>query len=264
MTLTDGRHMSPEHGRLSVIIPARNDVAALRRTLNGLQQLAGMEDAEILVAASGGDMEKTVEAIADRAGLLWPGVSTRAGLMNAAAQAAHGDVLFFLHADSLPPAGAVAQIRDELRDPRVVGGAFEHRFEEAVPSLKAISWINRRRYRMTQNYYGDQGIFVRTAVFRALGGYRDMALLEDLDLSRRLKRAGRTVLIRSPLITSGRRFLERGPWRTFGFCLWLLLLHTLRLDTQHYSARWRGPEHRAPGSAWQDSPLRSRSDHGLP
>ena len=99
-------------------------------------------------------------------------------------------------------------------------------------------------------WYGDQGMFVRADVFRALGGFRDLRLMEDLDLSQRLKRVGRTVLVRVPLVTSGRRFLARGPWRTFAFIVWLLLLRTLRVDTERYAERWRGPAERPPGSAW--------------
>jgi cellulose synthase/poly-beta-1,6-N-acetylglucosamine synthase-like glycosyltransferase len=176
--------------------------------------------------------------------------------MNAGAEEARGDVLFFLHADSFPPADALVRIAAALDHPCVIGGAFEHRFAEPVWSLQAISAINRVRYRLTRNYYGDQGIFVRADAFRRLAGYRDLALMEDLDLSQRLKRAGRTVLVRAPLVTSGRRFLARGPWRTFGFIVWLLALHTLRRDTQRYAERWRGPAHLTPGSRPRESEVR--------
>jgi len=235
--------------RVSIVIPARNDAAALRRTLDHLVRLPGVEDAEIVVAAAG-DPDGTARAVAGRARLLWPGGSTRAALMNAGAATAGGEILFFLHADSFPPADALARIEDALGDPRAVGGAFEHLFAEPHPSLRAITWINRLRYRLTRNWYGDQGIFVRAAVYRALGGYPDLRVLEDLAFSRRLKRRGRSVLVREPLRTSGRRFLARGPWRTFGFCVWLVLLHTLRLDTEGYAERWRGPAEAPPGSPW--------------
>jgi rSAM/selenodomain-associated transferase 2 len=240
--------------RTSIVIPVRNDAAALARTLDHLARevLGGGADAEIIVAASG-DPDGTERAVAGRARALWPGGSTRAALMNAGAAVAAGDALFFLHADSFPPAGALGLIARALADGRVVSGAFEHRFAEPVWSLRAITAINRVRYRLTRNYYGDQGIFVRAGVFRALGGYRDLALLEDLDLSQRLKRRGRTALVRTPLVTSGRRFLARGPWRTFSFIVWLLLRHTLGLDTQRYAERWRGPAHRPPGSPWETS-----------
>ena len=234
---------------ISVIIPARNDTSALGRTLDSLEGLTGADGVEIIVAASG-DPAGPRSATAGRARLLLPDGSTRARLMNAGAAEARGDVLFFLHADSYPPANAVGMIRHALVNPRVVGGAFEHLFAEPGWSLRAITWINRIRYRLTRNYYGDQGIFVRAPVFRQLGGYRDLALMEDLDLSQRLKRAGRTVLVGVPLLTSGRRFLARGPWRTFFFIVWLLLLHTFGFDTQRYAERWRGPAGKSPGSPW--------------
>jgi rSAM/selenodomain-associated transferase 2 len=225
---------------ISLIIPARNDALALQHTLDHLQQLTGIAGVEIVVAASG-DLTSTERAVAGRAQLIWPARSSRSGLMNSAADVANGDILFFLHADSLPSQDALERIRSLLQNPKILGGAFEHRFLETSWSLRAISWINRRRYRLTRNYYGDQGIFVRANVFRNLGGYRDLGLMEDLDLSQRLKRSGRTALIRSPLVTSGRRFINRGPWCTFAFIVWLLFLHTLRLDTQRYARRWQGP-----------------------
>ncbi len=247
--------------RLSIVIPVRNDAAAVSGTLDHLVGLPGIAGAEIIVAASG-DPAGTERAVAGRARLVWPAGSTRAALMNAGAAAARGEVLFFLHADSLPPADAVTLIDDALADPRAVGGAFEHRFAEPVWSLRSVSWINRVRYRLTRNYYGDQGIFVRATVFRQLGGFRTRRLLEDLEFSQRLKRVGRSVLIRVPLRTSGRRFLTRGPWRTFCFIVWLLMLYGLRLDTERYGERWRGPADRPPGSPWPRGASKGGSGRG--
>lgn len=234
---------------ISIIIPVRNDAEVLTRTLDHLDRLSGIESAEVFVAAVG-DRQGTELAVAGRAQLLWPDGSTRAILMNTGATRARAEVLWFLHADSFPPALAFKLIRQALSHERVVGGAFAHRFVESVWSLHVINRINRLRYRLTHNYYGDQGLFVRTAVFRQMGGYRPLQLMEDLDFSQRLKRIGRTALIQEPLHTSGRRFLARGPWRTFLFIVWLLLLHTLRFDTQRYAERWRGPANRPPGSPW--------------
>ena len=241
--------------RISIVMPVRNDAAALARTLDHLARLPAIEAREVIVAAAG-DPDGIERAAAGRARVLRPAGSTRAALMNAGAAAAGGDVLLFLHADSLPPADFVARVTRVLADARVVGGAFEHAFAERTWSLRAISAINRVRYRLTRNYYGDQGIFVRTTVFRGLGGYRDLALMEDLDFARRLRRRGRSVLVRSPLVTSGRRFLARGPWRTFFLIVWLLALHTLRLDTQRYAERWRGPADRTPGMPWRERAVR--------
>jgi rSAM/selenodomain-associated transferase 2 len=234
----------------SIVIPARNDAAALARTLDVLEGLEHRAGAEVVVAAAG-DPAGTTRAAGERVRLLWPEGSTRAALMNAGAATATGDVLLFLHADSVPPPDALSRIEAALVDPRVVGGAFEHRFAERTWSLRAINVVNRLRYRLTRNWYGDQGIFVRAEVFRALGGYRDLWLMEDLDFSQRLKRRGRSVLLRAPLVTSGRRFLARGPWRTFFLIVWLLGLWTLGVDTERYAERWRGPANDAPGAPWR-------------
>ncbi len=231
----------------SIIIPARNDAAALGRTLDFLGGMVGAREAEVIVAASG-DPEGTKHVVAGRARLLWPGGSTRAALMNAGAAVARGPVLFFVHADSVPPRNALELVEGALSDERVVGGAFEHLFAEPGWQLRAITRVNRIRYRLTRNYYGDQGIFVRASVFRQMGGYRDLQVLEDLDFSQRLKRLGRSVLVPVPLVTSGRRFLARGPGRTFFFIVWLVVLHTLGLDTERYARGWRGPAGRPPGS----------------
>jgi rSAM/selenodomain-associated transferase 2 len=248
--LNGGRGGSGTTPRVSVIIPARNDAAALRQTLDWLCGLPGMDQVEVIVAASG-DPRGTARAVSGRAKLLWPEDSTRGALMNAGARVARAPILFFLHADSCPPVNAFELICQRLSDTCVVGGAFEHLFAESGWSLRVISKINRIRYRLTGNYYGDQGIFVRACTFRQLGGYRDLRILEDLDFSRRLRRAGRTGLICVALRTSGRRFLARGPWRTFLFIVWLLLLHTLGFDTERYAELWRGPADRLPGHPWR-------------
>jgi rSAM/selenodomain-associated transferase 2 len=237
------------HPHISIIIPVRNDAEALSRTLDCLDRLSGIESAEVLVAAAG-DRQGTLGAVAGRAQVFWPDGSTRATLMNSGAARARAEVLWFLHADSRPPLQALQLIRQALAPERVIGGAFAHRFAESAWSLRVINWMNRLRYRLTRNYYGDQGLFVRTIVFRQMGGYRPLQLMEDLDFSQRLKHIGKTMLIREPLHTSGRRFLARGPWRTFLFIVWLLLLHTLRFDTQRHAENWRGPASRPPGSPW--------------
>jgi rSAM/selenodomain-associated transferase 2 len=240
---------------ISIIIPARDDAAALAASLDHLARLQGIETAEIIVA-SAGDTEGTARAVGGRARLLVHGDATRAGLMNAGAAAASGQILFFLHADSAPPPDMLRLIEGAMSDDRVVGGAFEHRFTERDWRLGIISGINRFRYRFTRNYYGDQGIFVRADVFRRLGGYPPRRLMEDLAFAQRLKRVGRTVLIHAPVETSGRRFLSRGPWRTFVFIVWLLFCYTLNLDTDRYAERWRGPAGRPPGSPWDTPRLR--------
>ena len=114
---------------ISIVIPVRNDAEALRRSLDHLDELQGREDLEVIVAATEAGAG-TVSAIHGRARLLVPGGSTRATLMNAGAAVANGEVLWFLHADSLPPRNGVALIAGAVHNERVVGGGFAQRVSE--------------------------------------------------------------------------------------------------------------------------------------
>lgn len=223
---------------ISIIIPARNEEGHLGPTLTYLRQHASHPSAEIIVA-EGGNVDRTVAVARRWATVVHGHDSTRAALMNAGAQAARGDVLFFLHADSVPPPDFLALIRAALADPLAVGGAFDHQFSEPVFGLWLVSTIDRIRFRLTKNYYGDQGIFVRRAIFDRIGGFPARGILEDLEFSRRMKRIGRTVLIPRRVQTSGRRFLNGGITKTFLWIVWLLALHTLRIDTERYAASYR-------------------------
>lgn len=242
---------------LSIVIPARNDAPALAHTLRAVQRLRRLSDCEIVVAASG-DRDSTLTAVGPTATVIWPLESTRAALMNEGARLARGLVLLFLHADTILPVDAVDRIQDALRDPQVPGGAFEHRFVESDWRLRAISGLNRIRCRLTHNFYGDQAIFVRRSIFAQLDGFRPLSLMEDLNFSQRMKKLGRSRLARAAIATSGRRFLDRGPWRTFGLCLWLLALWTVGVDVERYAAAWRGGAEEAPPTSPAVAPAFTR------
>jgi glycosyltransferase involved in cell wall biosynthesis len=234
--------------RVSIVIPARNDAAALARTLDHLGGLEDIAASEIIVAASG-DPEGAERAVAGRARLLWPAGSTHSELMNAGAAVARGDALFFLHADSFPlgTRSGASWRRSPTRPwwaARSSTSSSNRRRPCASSPGSTASAIGSPVTIMTIR--GSS----RASVFRDLGGYRSLRLMEDLDFTQRLKHRGRSVLVREPLRTSGRRFLARGPWRTFFFIVWLLGLHTLGFDTQRYAERWRGPVDRTPGAPW--------------
>ncbi len=226
---------------ISVVIPARNEAGTLGETLAVLRACTPPEATEIVVAV--GRSTDATAAVAARAARVVHGIdATRAGLLNAEARAARGSVLLFLHADTLPPPDYVAAVRAALGDPAVVGGAFDFEFRERAWRLAAISAINRLRCRLTGNFYGDQGIFVRRPVFERLGGFPRRQLFEDLVFSQAMRRAGRTVLLRGRRVrTSGRRLLAPDWGRTVGLIAWLLALHTLGWDTEGYAARYHAP-----------------------
>jgi len=147
----------------------------------------------------------------------------RARQMNVGARRAGGDILLFLHADTRLPDGALPAIATVLRDPRVVGGRFDVRFDSSRPVFRMIAFFMNLRSRLSGICTGDQAIFVRREVFEALGGYPDVPLMEDIELSRRLKRRGKIVALRLRVVTSARKWEREGAFRT------IVLMWTLRL-----------------------------------
>lgn len=233
---------------LSIIIPARNEANHIGTTLAHLCKQLQQENAEIIVA-EGGSVDRTANVALSWATVIHGDEHTRAALMNVGAQAARGNVLFFLHADSFPPPEFQALISKALENPNVVGGAFDHRFIEPVPGLRIVSAIDRVRFRLTKNHFGDQGIFVRKDVFERAGGFPNRGILEDLEFCVQMRRFGRTILIRKPLLTSGRRFLNGGIAKTFLWIAILLARHRLGIDTERYASVYRKDNERRGNSS---------------
>ena len=160
---------------------------------------------------------------------------------------AGGDVLLFLHADTRLPEGAAVAIVEALGAPAVVGGRFDVRFDSPRRILRVVAWFMNARSRATSICTGDQAIFVRRADFEAVGGYPDIPLMEDIELSRRLKARGRLAALRARVTTSARKWEREGPLRTIGLMWALRLLHfcgvaPARLHRWYYGAPREGDE----------------------
>lgn len=197
---------------ISVIIPTLNEAAHLGKTLELVR--ANTAPHEIIVV-DGGSSDATVERACEQgATVLRAGKAGRAAQMNLGAQNARGDILFFLHADTLVRHSSLNQIEMALCHPAVIGGGFIRRFDAPSPFLKMTSWLASWRCRCLGWFLGDQGIFVRHAAFQQLNGFKPMDVFEDLDFSRRLARLGKVVTLSPGLISSARRFTEHGAIRT--------------------------------------------------
>ena len=209
--------------RLSIVVPALNEAANLARLLPDLAR--DCPGAEIIVVDGGSD-DGTPEVVARQPGVrLLAGPRGRARQMNRGARAAGGDTLLFLHADTRLPAGAVAAVEDALADAGVAGGRFDVRFDSARALLRVVAWSMNVRSRLSSICTGDQAIFVRRADFEAVAGYPDIPLMEDIELSRRLKRRGRLAALRPRVTTSARKWEREGPLRTIGLMWALRFLH---------------------------------------
>ena len=205
---------------VSIVVPVLNEAARLPALLKGLAPLRN--HAEIIVV-DGGSTDGTAEAARAAEWVRVLGSPQgRARQMNAGAAAATGEVLLFLHADGVLSPTGLQDIDAALADPQVMGGRFDVRLDSPRWIYRVIEASMNARSRWTGIWTGDQAIFVRRAVFERLGGFPEIPLMEDVEFSRRLKRAGRRVCLRSRVTASARKWEMEGVGRT------ILLMWTLR------------------------------------
>jgi rSAM/selenodomain-associated transferase 2 len=196
---------------VTVIVPVLNEAANLLSSLPPV--LAMGHDIEVIVVDAGSSDGSTDLARGLGAKVLVSSISQRAAQMNLGAQAATGEVLVFLHADTVLPADWLGSLRRELfRRPEAVGGVFRRRFQQTSIFLRLTCRLADWRAQRFGWFLGDQTIFARRKVFSALGGYRPMNAFEDLDFSMRLKNTGPTFILPAVTLSSGRRFIAKGPF----------------------------------------------------
>ncbi|TVM00929.1 MAG: glycosyltransferase [Candidatus Brocadia sp. WS118] len=193
--------------KISVIIPTLNEESHLEKTLQSITKQEG--DYEFFVV-DGGSSDNTV-TIAKRYTAVITSQRGRAIQMNTCAKACSGDILLFLHADTILPDNAFREIRKRMKDDAVAGGSFYIAFDTDTFILRGVSFITRFNFRLF--HFGDQGIFVRRNVFQTLHGYKEIPIMEDYDFYKRLGRHGKVILLRMPVISSARRFVRKGVIR---------------------------------------------------
>lgn len=204
--------------RISIIVPTLNEAHGIAATLTPLQTLrqAGHE----VIVVDSGSTDDTVAHAAPLADHLVTSPRGRACQMNAGAAAATGDVLLFLHADTMLPLDASAHI---TTDNSHLWGRFDVRLTGTHPLLRMVESMMNLRSRLTGIATGDQALFVERALFLEVGGFPEQPLMEDIALSRTLKRHGRPLCLRARVTTSSRR------WEQNGVCSTILLMWRLRL-----------------------------------
>lgn len=210
--------------KLSVIMPVLNEAGHLARSLQVLQRLR--QDGVEVIVADGGSIDNTAALARPLADHLVHAPRGRALQMNAGAQAARGEILLFLHADTRLPDDAPARIEQAMQ--HHAWGRFDVSIEGRSHWLPVVAAMMNLRSRATGIATGDQAMFVSRAAFEAAGGFPEQPLMEDIELSRRLKRVGRPACLRARAFTSGRRWDQHGAWRT------ILFMWRLRFDY------WRG------------------------
>ena len=195
--------------RLSVVIPALDEAERIADAVAS----ARAPEVEVLVV-DGGSSDDTAACAASAGARVIRSARGRARQLEEGTRVATGDALLFLHADTRLPAGYERAALRALADPAVAGGAFRLRFDRRTWALRWIERAARLRAAWFGLPYGDQALFLRRDTLRAIGGVPQVPIMEDLDLVRALRRRGRLVLLSQECVTSARRHLARGPWRT--------------------------------------------------
>ncbi len=196
--------------RISIIIPVLNEARILSATLANTQLGADVE----VIVVDGGSQDGTAELAQSLGVKVLSATGGRAGQMNAGALAATGDIVLFLHADTRLPRGFDALVRQALKQPKAVAGAFALQIDASLLGLRLIERGVNWRSRWLQMPYGDQAIFLKTEVFHHIGGFPKLPIMEDFELMRCLRRFGRIVIIPLPVLTSGRRWQKLGVVKT--------------------------------------------------
>ncbi len=196
--------------RISIIIPTLNEAGNIKKAITTTQSNTNIE----VIIVDGGSKDDTIE-IAKSLGIKVISSSPgRAMQMNTGAVAASGEILLFLHADTCLPTGFDDMVRKALQQPGTVAGAFKLRIDASLLSLRWVEWGINVRSHFYQMPYGDQAIFLTKEVFHEIGGFPELLIMEDFELMRRLKRTGRIVIIPTPVVTSARRWLQKGVFKT--------------------------------------------------
>jgi len=199
-----------DHPKFSIIIPVLHEAERINDLIGHLKQLDPEKSFQIIVV-DGAPEEDTLKAIRDDRVTKISTDKGRAKQMNAGAFAAKGDVLIFLHADTELPLNALKRLDEFINRNEYVGGAFDLGIKSDKIIFKVIALLGSLRSRMNRIPYGDQAIFIRRDFFNEIGGYKDIPLMEDAELMRRIKRSAKKIFIfRDRVETSPRRWAEEG------------------------------------------------------
>ena len=195
---------------ISIIVPVLNEEGFIRDSLTHLRERASKAEIVVVDGTSSDRTSEFASALCDRLLQTAPG---RSGQLNAGARAAHGEVLWFLHADARIPHRAIADIENALKNREVKGGFFRIRIPRQSIIYRFTDCFAHYAGLLLRMRYGDHGLFCRREAFEKIGGFPNVALMEDADFFRKLYRAGRIAVVRNRIVVDPRRYELIGPFR---------------------------------------------------
>ena len=223
--------------RMTIVIPTLNEASHIVANLRALRTVRA-QGVEVIVA-DGGSTDRTDVLARPWADAVLTCPRGRAKQMNLGAARARGATLLFLHADTLLPADAMQAIDSALVDAQVQWGRFDVQIEGKARLLKVIAEAMNMRSRATGIATGDQALFVRREAFERIGGFPDQPLMEDIEISKRLRKLAKPACLRQRVVTSGRRWERRGVWRTMVLMWWLRGLYWIGMPAERLARMYR-------------------------
>ncbi|MEX2489253.1 MAG: TIGR04283 family arsenosugar biosynthesis glycosyltransferase [Pseudomonadales bacterium] len=212
---------------ISIVIPVVNEAAHIESTLVELSSNSGNDPEFETIVVDGGSDDDTLAIAKRKADKVIDSPRGRAAQMNAGAETASGDILLFLHADTRLPDNFSELLASEFWSTDHAWGRFDTRLDSTRPILRLVGCMMNVRSRLTGICTGDQAIFVRRSVFEQLGGFAQIPLMEDIEISKRLKTISSPFCVSSPVITSSRRWEQYGVAKTIMLMWWLRLRYFL-------------------------------------
>ena len=213
---------------ISIIIPTLNEEKNISNLLPYLR--SNFSSCEIIIS-DGGSSDKTV-ALAQNFCKVVHSSKGRGLQLNNGAEQASGNILWFLHADTIPHANSLNYIQDTMKNIDTVGGGFEYNFDSTSKRLQFISWFSNKKNIFLNRIYGDMGIFVRKDIFGLMGGFAESHLMEDFEFSRRLRKIGKVIILPEKIKTSPRDWYKEGFLKKVTKDTFIRMAYCMNVDNQ--------------------------------
>ncbi|NCS72078.1 MAG: glycosyltransferase family 2 protein [Candidatus Magasanikbacteria bacterium] len=221
--------MNNKKPTISIIIPTYNEEKIINKTLDQFKSIPKEIEVILVDGKSNDDTIKIAKQYTNIT-ILQSQKKGRAAQMNYGSNQAKGDILLFLHADSILPKKYLQEIKNAIQQKNIIGGAFKITFPINLLAYKLINLYSNVRAKIFKIYHGDQAIFITKKIFNNIGTYPDVPLMEDVLLSEKMKKTGATILLPFPVTTSERRIKKTGITKSIILYFLIKSLHKLHVS----------------------------------